>query len=457
MDDRKPPHVVPPRGDEVAELVSERLCAVIRAVDGHNVDTNGTELWFDAEAASGLQVRLSSDECARCFDRSANFAISYGGLPSADPTSAAFRDVVDAIKQIDGSPIDGVATAFRAASEAVTRRFADPNLDRLGDCEERHGDGENSNAQHDAMFAASRSGVAVGLQRAARSTVRWERPRTRELNVIFLDLCSRVFAREGQALSPLHWGFWPTGTRALAIDVEDYDPLRAFSDNLLAHIPAGVSRILDVGCGLGFNEERLAAQNKHVTALSPVAHHCRVIEQAQLPGVSVQCARFEELVSDQRYDLLLFSESVNHFALDEEFFVHCRQFLADPGFILMADDLTEERARMIETQRLFRVIRSVDITANVAPTTQLWLQQLRVVTAYHAALMSILELHDPQLAAGVQEVLADLDSSELKLLLSGQMSPPTPKGRYMIYLLEPAEAAVDLSPIPRARKLTTFP
>jgi hypothetical protein len=65
---------------------------------------------------------------------------------------------------------------------------------------------------------------------------------------------------------------------------------------------------------------------------------------------------------------------------------------------------------------------------------------LPIVTAYHAALLSILELSDAALAARVREVLAEVDNPELRLLLSGQLTPPETKGRYMTYLLAPAPA-----------------
>lgn len=116
----------------------------------------------------------------------------------------------------------------------------------------------------------------------------------------------------GDPLAPLHWGFWPDGQGADAAP-RGYDPLRAFSDALLAHVPAGVTRVLDVGCGLGFNARLLAERGLRVTAVSPVPHHCALIERAALPGVEVRCARFQDLAPDGRYDLLLFSESLNHF------------------------------------------------------------------------------------------------------------------------------------------------
>jgi hypothetical protein len=133
---------------------------------------------------------------------------------------------------------------------------------------------------------------------------------------------------------------------------------------------------------------------------------------------------------------LLFSESVNHFPLTDEFLEHCKGFLEKSGFILMADDLTEERACRIEEQEVFRVLRAVDISKNVAPTCNWWVTQKRAIGAYGTALMSILEIHDPPVAGRVRQILDDLDSKELRVLFSEEESIPVSKGRYMIYLLQ---------------------
>ncbi|HSQ00023.1 MAG TPA: class I SAM-dependent methyltransferase [Candidatus Dormibacteraeota bacterium] len=383
---------------EIAD-VAARLLAVVQAVEGRNVGTNGDELWFESAREPGVQLRLSEPGQARCYDRSANFSISYRGPAANGGDARLVRALVERVKQIDATSIGGASVAFRAAAESVAGRCAEAP--------------------------------------PAGAWPDWERDGTRRLNVVFLDLCARLFGTPGDPLAPLHWGYWPSGQAVTEGGVAD-DPLRAFSDMLLAHVPDGTERILDIGCGLGFNARLLSTKGYRVTAVSPVAHHCALIESAGLPGVEVRCVRFDELTADQPHDLLLFSESLNHFPLDDNFFHHCRSFLSDRGHMLMADDLTKERVQRIESQRVFRIRRTVDITDNVAPTTEIWQRQLPVVAAYHAALMSILELSDEALAERVREVLGQVDNPELRLLLSGQLTPPRPKGRYMIYLLAPA-------------------
>lgn len=422
------------RPNAKAKPVEDRLAAIVDSVEGRHVDANSSELWFELESAGGLQIRLSGDRAARAYDRSANFAISYSGQLSDERIASTFRAVVERIKAVDQSPIGGVATAFRSAADAVARRCAASRGEYIASRDDPE---PASIALRPTVAATSTPNrEARGQAGTTDAGATADDGHIKTHSEIFLDFCAQLYGNPGQALLPMHWGFWPTDAPASPTSADAYGAWGAFSENLLAYIPEGVSRILDVGCGLGYNAQLLSQRGKRVTAVSPVAHHVAVIERARLPGVDAKCGRFEELLPDRRYDLLLFSESVNHFSLREEFWEHCKQFLTDSGFMLMADDLTEERARMIETQRVFRIIRAVDITANVAPSVEWWAKQLPMFAAYHTALMSILKLDDPELAARVRSTIDAVDDSELKLLLSGETKPPAPKGRYMIYLLQ---------------------
>jgi SAM-dependent methyltransferase len=392
-----------------AAAIEERLWAIVQAVGGCHVESHGDDLWFGLESGSDLQVRLSGNREARCYDTSANFGISHGGQPS-DASLSRFRAAVERIKTIDTAPLAGLAAAFRPAARALVRSLSKSDANEPPACPE--------------PVPAAPLGS--------------ETPRRRALNVIFLDLCARLAGRPEEALLPLHWGFWPTDAAASGHTPEGYDPQQAYSEELLAHVPASVTRILDVGCGLGFNARILSARGKQVTAVSPVPHHCAVLEGVRLPGVEVRCTRFEDMSPDEPYDLLLFSESVNHFMLTDEFMLHCGRFLTESGYMLMADDLSAENVHNIEEQQQFRVLGAWDITHNVAPTTGWFARQLPALAAYHRAMMAILELYEPPLAARVGTILDSLENRELKALFTGSATPPASKGRYMIFLLQRA-------------------
>jgi len=112
-------------GTEI-RLLEERLTAIVGAFDGKNVGADEHELWFEPEHARGLQVRLGRDPNAPCYDRSSNFAISYGGQPTNGPISPDFHAALQRIKAIDTEAIAGAANAFATAAEVVVDRFAPP-------------------------------------------------------------------------------------------------------------------------------------------------------------------------------------------------------------------------------------------------------------------------------------------------------------------------------------------
>ncbi len=396
------------------EHLEKRLTAILTGVGGRVAGIDTRALWFTTEATGALEIRLAADPAARSYARSATFAISHGGQPSENRPPAAFDAVVAQIQSIDAVAIPDAAATF---------------ADVAGRVAARHGVRPASQAAQ---------GDAADEPAWVPSARRWERPATRELNVIFLDLCAALIGRPGQPLMPLHWGFWPTPPTAG--EAED-DPFEAFSVNLLDHVPERATRIMDVGCGLGGNARLLAARGKQVTAVTPVPHHCETIAAAGVPGIEARCARFEELEPEARYDLLLFSESVNHFPLEEDFFLHCRRFLSPPGYLLLADELSAERIDRITSQRVFRLLRSADITANVAPTFDWWLQRQRAFAAYRTALLAVLAREDRALATRVHEVLEGVDSDELRQLFTGRVEPLAAKGRYMIFLLQADAAA----------------
>jgi tryptophan halogenase len=100
--------------------IQQRLSAIVEALDAKNVAAHDDELSFEPKNANGLRVRLGRDLQARCYDRSANLAISYSG----SELTAAFREALARIKAIDDSPIEGAASAFPYAAKAVADRFA---------------------------------------------------------------------------------------------------------------------------------------------------------------------------------------------------------------------------------------------------------------------------------------------------------------------------------------------
>ncbi|MGH9142730.1 MAG: tryptophan 7-halogenase, partial [Thermoanaerobaculia bacterium] len=141
-------------------LVEQRLSDIVQALSARHVGSDGEELWFEPDRANGLQVRLSGNRQARCYDRSANFAVSYGGRPSSEPVPVEFRNALERIKAIDHSPIDGAATAFHSASQAVAHRFAAAPGVQDG----RQGDRPEPDAGSGAPVRSDRDGLAPVIE-----------------------------------------------------------------------------------------------------------------------------------------------------------------------------------------------------------------------------------------------------------------------------------------------------
>jgi hypothetical protein len=112
-----------------AERIAARLYDLVHAIGGQELQTNGSELWFTLSGEPKIQLRLGTDPNGPCYDRSANFTISYAGAQSEKQLSAAFNRAIDSIKAIDDEPMSDVPMQFALAAAHVVGRFskqADP-------------------------------------------------------------------------------------------------------------------------------------------------------------------------------------------------------------------------------------------------------------------------------------------------------------------------------------------
>lgn len=138
------------------------------------------------------------------------------------------------------------------------------------------------------------------------------------------------FYHEVLHLDELHAGIW-------ADEAQTLDGLRSaqkrYNERLLAKIPPGVSRILDVGAGTGVIAARLVEQGYQPTGLAPDPYLEKIFRQRT--GLPFYCDWFEDLETDQRYDLLLMAESPQYIPL-EAIFAKARQ-LSPGGWLLLAD------------------------------------------------------------------------------------------------------------------------
>ena len=104
----------------------------------------------------------------------------------------------------------------------------------------------------------------------------------------------------------LHYGYWEEGEeltmKNLRLAQERY------SDRLLYFIPPGATKILDVGCGVGGNSLKLLEKRYQVAALSPDSY------QRKVPFF---LTTFEEFRSQEKFDLVLISESCQYIDIEK--------------------------------------------------------------------------------------------------------------------------------------------
>ncbi len=182
----------------------------------------------------------------------------------------------------------------------------------------------------------------------------------------------------------LHYGFWEgldvTAANLLAAQ-------EAYTDKLFALMPEGRLDILDIGGGAGETARKLLARGHSVEIVVPsafLAGRCR--ENA--PDAEVHECRFEELETDRRFDLCLFSESFQYIPM-EVALQKSAGLLKPGGRVIIADCFrtpayraadpqatvggghTLSRFRRVLARSPLEVVHEEDITRAVAPSVEL--------------------------------------------------------------------------------------
>ena len=153
-----------------------------------------------------------------------------------------------------------------------------------------------------------------------------------------LDL-ELFFCTEILKLNSLHYGYWEEseklkeeGTKLTLNCLRDAQ--KKYTDGLIAAIPKNVKSILDVGCGIGDVSRALSKLEYDVTAISPDSNHAKYFENPPLKLTFLQ-TKFEDLDIDNKFDLILMSESQNYFPT-EIGFRQCATLLSPKGYLLVS-------------------------------------------------------------------------------------------------------------------------
>ncbi len=189
-----------------------------------------------------------------------------------------------------------------------------------------------------------------------------------------LFICTEVLK-----LKSLHYGYWEQPDELNIANVRKAQT--RYRETLVDFIPANVKTILDVGCGIGDLSRELARLGYNVTAISPDKNHGKFFDKTP-SNLSFINNKFELFESDQKYDLIIMSESQNYF--DPELGLQqCKKFLKPGGYLLISgmfgkdetvkigDVFNIEEDYIERADKLnIKLVKKQDITAKVLPTME---------------------------------------------------------------------------------------
>ncbi len=180
----------------------------------------------------------------------------------------------------------------------------------------------------------------------------------------------------------LHYGLFKNG---LKTDISNLKKAQEkYEAFLTAHMPETVKTILDVGSGSGKTALTLCNKGFQVECVSPsilLNNYARSLLDNRVP---VFDSDFESFTAPQKYDLILFSESLQYLQLEKSL-SNALTLLSDGGYIMVADFFKTDAPgksriggghRYAEWVGLLKrypleVIEEVDITEQTAPTLDL--------------------------------------------------------------------------------------
>jgi len=153
---------------------------------------------------------------------------------------------------------------------------------------------------------------------------------SRELGLECAAICGKHFL----GLEHLHYGYWPEG---LSVNINN---LRTAQENytsfLFSQIPAGVRTILDVGCGSGYASKRLADMGYKVSCVSPSPVLSTRVRELIGNACKIYECKFEDLQTEDKYDLVLFSESFQYIKVRRSL-AKTLEILNPGGYLLVCD------------------------------------------------------------------------------------------------------------------------
>jgi len=188
-----------------------------------------------------------------------------------------------------------------------------------------------------------------------------------------------IFGKYFLKTQHLHYGYW---TSELEIDIANLHIAQEnYAQFLVSHIPDGVKTILDVGCGFGETAKKLLDMGYQVDCVSPSPFLSKQARELLGNASYIFECYYEQLQTENRYDLILFSESFQYIDI-EEAIEKTLGFLNQGGYVLICDFFKKEspyksplsgghpltRFYNIVSEYPLESVKDLDITEGMAPT-----------------------------------------------------------------------------------------
>lgn len=182
----------------------------------------------------------------------------------------------------------------------------------------------------------------------------------------------------------LHYGLWQDDLEVCVQNMPEAQ--KRYSEFLISHIPAGVKRILDVGCGAGGLASELLERGFEVEGVSPSPLLSDAARQQAGEAFRIHQGRFEdvEFADDDKFDMVMFSESFQYINLDNVL-ENAKKRLEPGGHVLICDFFKTgapgksviggghpmKRFEQALQRSGLEVLEDIDITRETAPNLDL--------------------------------------------------------------------------------------
>ncbi len=191
-----------------------------------------------------------------------------------------------------------------------------------------------------------------------------------------------IFGKYFLKTEHMHYGYWPGD---LPLDISNVAQAQEkYTEFLASHIPEGTETVLDVGCGTGATAKKLMDGGYSVDCVSPSDFLTSYARDLLGDECTIHQCTFEELDTDKRYDMLLFSESFQYVHLDNAL-TDAGIFLKENGHLMICDffrrggeiksfmggghNIDEFYDRVSSSG--FQIVEDMDITEQTAPNMDL--------------------------------------------------------------------------------------